>query len=356
LEAVQAVGLSLRTPLHQSCVDTAGLFALTQQHGRRRHIGNQLGAQRAAKIDVLTGWQAQRLLLERKASLVVSDRSGNQVTLASPGKIILSAGAVGSPTLLLRSGIGAPDSVAHNTRATLDLPAVGENLQDHLVYPVVYRAKQASGLPRRFGPEHRKAFRDHGSGPMASNIAEAGAFFSLDASADAPQFQLHFTPTHYLKYPLDGETDCCSIAVTPLHPKSRGRVSVHSEVNPNYLSAESDRAALSDAVDWTRKQVGPRLDHLLDREIMPGRRADRAGGLSKSCAAFAQSIYHPTSTCRMGKTPTDSVVNAQFELHGCADILIADASVLPDLPSGNTQAATFWAAERCAQSLIESSK
>ncbi len=368
LQSAKSASLASTSLLTQSRESVAGPFGLTHCDGRRQSTGRQLrnSITRLPNLDVLLGGQIQRLVLDGPGEKVIAIQythgsTPDLLNLQIEGQVILSAGAIGSPALLLRSGIGDAQQLAvAGVDCRVDLPHVGRNLGDHLAFPLVYQAQMPNGLPRRFSIADRERYRQSGYGPLASNIAEAGAFFEIDSGMGKEHFQIHFTPTHYLKYPQTSDPNCFSLAITQLTPRSSGSVSLCSKesknlvvaIDPGYLSDPIDVAAFSQAVAWAQDTLGNAMQSIALKQLLPGKRGQSDAGRVKSIRAFAQSIYHPTSTCRMGDSAQDSVVDTNFGVHGMSNLKLADASVLPSIPRANTQAVTFWAASRCLDVLL----
>lgn len=388
LEAATALGLERQHTWKKASANSCGYFQLTQRHGRRCHAGHWLISEAAGELSSLTlipQATVRRVILHQQRAVGVELRTsaGSLETIRATGEIILCGGAIGSPCLLQASGIGPAELLqAQGVRCVHPLPAVGENLQDHLVYPLIYQTHQAIGLPRRHSPAQRQGYRQAGSGPLASNIAEAGGLVKFDdppgASPDAcrptdlqqPDFQIHFTPTHYLKYPrLPSGDHFLSLAVCDLHPRSRGRVRLAAaggvgssnewnvHIDPHYLQAADDGQRLLRAIAWTRQLAQqPGLREVIAGEALPGPRRSDDRAVLRSVQAFAQSIYHPVGTCRMQPVDAadgaDSVVDQAFRVHGLSGLRVVDASVLPSLPSCNTNAVTLWLAAWASQKIL----
>lgn len=388
IEACTAIGMQHPVNWLQSLTNTCGLYALTQCAGRRQHTGQQLAEILPnTNFDLFRGSTVRDLKFKRDRveKVCLIDSSGHSIELPVSGEVILCAGTIGSPTILLRSGIGPAAALQQlDVDVQLDLPGVGANLQDHLVYPLVYRTHASHGLPAKFSVADRQRYRQQEPGatygPMASNIAEAGAMFIRDnpppqhgvsnngehlsgidtcdgevyRSRVAPDFQIHFTPTHYLKYPSrTAPPDCFSLAVTDLHPRSRGRLQLVSSnphapprIDPGYLNHAEDAPRLLNAIEYCRHMANQTsLSILIADEILPSKRRLEAASMLRSVQMFAQSIYHPVGTCRMG-IDSQAVVDPELRVHGFSNLHIADASVLPDLPSANTNAVTLLVAAR----------
>jgi choline dehydrogenase len=397
LEACTAYGLQPRQSWMQAESNTCGFFSLTQTDGRRHHTGLQLSdVSPHANLDLFLGSNVRslKIIRDRVVKVGIVDRSNQLVELRANGEVILCAGTIGSPTILLRSGIGPAAALRRlGIDVQHDLPGVGENLQDHLVYPLVYRTQARDGMQTRFNLAERQRYRQLESGtkhgPLASNIAEAGAMFTqmaptfhrenregprriegnensaenqpADKYAAASQFthstadfQIHFTPTHYLKYPSRGAPrDCLTLAVTDLHPRSRGRLQlgnanpkVPPRIDPGYLEHHEDAPRLLGAIERCRQIANQTsLNILIADELLPSRKRAEPASILRSVQSFAQSIYHPVGTCRMG-LDAQAVVSPELRVHGFCNLHVADASVLPDLPSGNTNAVTLLVAAR----------
>ncbi|MDX1929124.1 MAG: FAD-dependent oxidoreductase, partial [Pirellulaceae bacterium] len=326
IHACTSLGMQQPANWWQARANTCGLYTLTQCAGRRQHTGQQLAEMLPnTNFDLFRGSTIRNLKLQgdRVEKVCLMDRSGHSIELRASGEVILCAGTIGSPTILLRSGIG-PAAALHQlgVGVQLDLPGVGENLQDHLVYPLIYRTHAGHGLPAKFSVADRRRYRQPAPGathgPLASNIAEAGAMFitsharlqpgvsnagePVHSASVSPEFQIHFTPTHYLKYPSrTAPPDCFSLAVTDLHPRSRGRVQLVSSnpdasprIDPGYLNHTEDIPRMLDAIEYCRHIANQTsLSILIADEILPSRKRITAASLLRSLQMFAQSIYHP---------------------------------------------------------------
>jgi choline dehydrogenase len=376
VQAGHESGLQIARHFERSLANSCGFFSLAQQSGRRAHTGLELS--QLQNLTLFTSCQVQRVCIpaDRATGVLIRDALQQTVTLLATDEVILCGGTIGSPLLLFASGIGSESELRQlGIHCQYPLKAVGANLQDHLVFPVVLEARTNMGLPRRHSRNAREQFRRMGQGPMVSNLAEAGALLGAAAN-NGSDFQIHFTPTHYLKYPRSPtKSNHFSLAVTDLHPLSRGRLSAartqtsnaatspHTlapRIDPGYLSDGEDLERMQSAIAWARHLAQqPSLQALVAQELMPGATRQNATSLRRTLMAFAQSIYHPVGTCRM-VTPMESsiehtVVDAEFRVHGIDGLRIADASVLPDLPSGNTNAVTLILAARAADLILAGS-
>ncbi|MEZ6134121.1 MAG: GMC family oxidoreductase [Pirellulaceae bacterium] len=371
LRAAGEAGLSITMPLVQSAPNRCGLLSLSSRGGRRVQPSQGLAA--IDNLSLVTGCQVQRIVTRAGQARGVDylDTAGQLCHLQSDEEIILCAGAIGSPVLLFQSGIG-PRAVLASVGIPCDheLTAVGRNLQDHLVYPVTFATRDSRGLPRRHNRDSRLKYRSTGAGNMASNIAEAAAFsargVSGSSSTDCSDFQIHFTPTHYLKYPrIATEHNHLSLAVTDLHPHSRGSItaakstdgSLRPAIDPAYLHEARDVDRFLDGIAWARSIASqPSFKRLISEELLPGAKRQEPGAIVKSLSMFAQSIYHPVGTCRMQSSvdgaANATVVDREFRVHGVDNLRVVDASVLPDLPSGNTNVVVMLIAQHAAELIL----
>ena len=359
-----------------------GAFARCQSHGRRRSAwdlwmkGHLTGSFEETAIQVATNALVQHLVFDREKVIGVSmarqDAPERVSFVRARRGVVCCAGAFRSPQQLMKSGIGdRAELLALGLDCRCNLPGVGKNLQDHLMFPVIRELRHHLALPSRMGNAERYEYALARSGPLASNIAEVGGFFRFANGSSgleraslvreaAPDFQWHVTPTHYLEYPNRSEsTAAMSIAVSLSRPASRGSVRLIPSddererfkvaIDPAYLSASADLSELLQAVQWTRAQFesGP-MSELVGHELLPGAKRGSDEQLAKSIARYATTIYHYAGTCRMG-TASAGVVDSRFKVHGIEGLWVCDASAMPTLVSCNTQATVMMMAYRLAQ-------
>jgi choline dehydrogenase len=327
----------------------AGVFPRSQFAGRRVSAFHSLTA-----LAQLNGWitvkshcNVSKIILKEKRAIGVETVSpdGTVETILARKAVIVCAGTIESPSLLMRSGIGPEKSLKEiGVRCHHLLDGVGENLQDHLLLPVIFSSRTSS-LASRFSIRDEQLYRWQGLGPMTSSIAEAGLFLGGDVK-QPPHTQIHFTPTHYLEYPLrDSPTDAFTLGVTLLHPLSRGRVAIQSDdyrvkpvIDPSYLSCDEDMQKLKEGLGIAREiaECEPLRLQCVE-ELLPGRRRSNDSQIQRSIQSWVQTIYHPVGTCRVGEDSA-AVVDHQFRVHGLEGLFIADASVFDRIPSCNPSA------------------
>ncbi len=305
---------------------------------------------------------ARRVIVEGNRAVGIEyDHRGARRTVRANREVILSGGAINSPQLLMLSGIGPADHLRSiGIDPVADLAGVGANLQDHLSISSVYECTKPVTIHRVANPVARLAAglrwmvtRD---GLAASNIWEAGGLISGNAEVPYPNLQYHFAP---VGYDYDGDrirlTQAFTVNVDQLRPRSKGRVRLAS-ANPedapavrfNYLADKFDAGELVEAVKATRELVAQRaFDEFRGRELAPGPEITADSDIEDWVRATTTTDYHPSCTCRMGDD-NHSVVDAEMNVHGIAGLRVVDASVMPQIISGNLNAPVQMIAERAA--------
>ena len=364
IEAGRQAGLSRNDDFNGPVQLGVGLYQVTQRDGARcsAAVAYLDPARPRPNLDVRTGTMAERILFEgsRATGVACSRRHGAAAYRASR-EVILSGGAINSPQLLMLSGIGPEAELRrHGIPVLADRAGVGANLQDHLDVCTLQHETRRTSYDR--ASELRLAF-DYflrgRRGPGTSNIAEGGAFLrSPLATDDRADIQLHFIPAMIddhgrNRLPGDGYTmHACN-----LHPRSRGRITLTGNragdkprIEANYLG-DPEGFDLKVMVECARISLDilaqGAFDEYRGAPIFPARPPRNDAELVEFVRAKAETVYHPVGTCRMG-SDDDAVVDPQLRVRGVEGLRVVDASVMPTLPTGNTNAPTIMIAERAA--------
>lgn len=339
--------------------DGAGYYQLNQRHGRRWSVANAylFPALRRRNLRLCRGSLVSGLRIAGERAIGVDYVAGGHGCTAYAREIVLSAGAIGSPQLLLLSGVGPARELKQlGIQVRADLPGVGLNLQDHPIAGIAHRCRHPVSLRNAASFGALLQYLLTASGPLSSNVAEAGAFVRSPGALGAPDIQYHFAPTFFIDNgfvapPGHG----FSIGPTLVAPSSRGRLVLASRdpltpplIYGQHLSEPSDLAALRWGIELAREIAAARaLDPYRAEECWPGPRVRGAAAIEKHIRSTMTLLYHPCGTCRMGKD-AHSVVDPELRVHGMQGLRVADASVMPSIPRGNTQSATVMIAERLA--------
>jgi choline dehydrogenase len=337
-----------------------GLYQVTQRRGRRwsaadAYLKPALGR---PNLTVRTGAQATRIVVEGgRATGVEYLRGGRRHVAHADREVVLSGGAINSPQLLMLSGIGPAEHLrAVGVDVVHDLPGVGGQLQDHPLVPVIWHVRSGRSLFRGESPSGYAQYFGARRGPLTSNLAEAGLFTRSDAALAECDLQYHFLPVKFWRQAeVDPDVDAFTAAVVLVHVRSRGSVRLRSAdptwkpaIDAGYLTDDRDLDALVTGVEKAREigSVGP-LAAVLAEEWSPGGTVHGRDDLRRKVRDTLESLYHPVGSCRMG-TDDDAVVDAQLRVRGLDNLRVVDASVMPTLIRGNTNAPTIMIAERAA--------
>jgi choline dehydrogenase len=342
----------------------AGYYQTTMRHRRRCSVADAYlrPIRRRSNLTVATGARVDAITLEgRRATGIRLERRGRTEPIRAEREVILAAGTVNSPQLLMLSGIGPADHLRSlGIGVAWDLPGVGRNLQDHLDICILQGCTGRDSYDSINEPLALLRYLLAKSGPLASNIAEAGGFAKSSRAKDAPDIQLHFVPAQLddhgrNRLPGTGMT----IHACQLRPESRGLIELHSAdprdppaIRPHYLSAPDDLDVMTEAVRLARDIfAADAFRPVRTAEIMPGAAAKTDGDIQDFIRRRAETIYHPVGTCKMGADSL-SVVDAKLKLHGIDGLRVVDASIMPTLVSGNTNAPVVMIAERASDLVL----
>jgi choline dehydrogenase-like flavoprotein len=368
-DALAGLGYSYRDDLNGADSEGMSLRQLSIRNGMRETTASALlqPALGRANLTVLTGTQATRIVLDGRRAVGVEARSaGGRLIVKAHREIVLTAGSIQSPQLLMLSGIGDGEHLAAlGLTVRHDLPGVGRNLHDHLAAPVHMRMRNPvsygvslRAMPRNFwNVTEYLLFR---RGPLANNVFESAAFVKSTTGLDKPDVQLVFQPAKRpgpsFPYPVGH-----GFAISPvgLYPRSRGRVTLASPdpfdaplIDPNLLSAPEDLPPLIHGIRLARKIfASPAFAAYRAQEISPGGAAVDDAELAAYVRAHAYTVHHPVSTCRMGNDAA-AVVDPQLRVVGLDNLRVADASVFPSIIGGNTNAAVVMIAEKASDLIL----
>ncbi len=365
--AAREAGIPACDDFNRGSNEGVGYFEVNQRRGVRWNAAKAFLRPAAGRpnLQVRTGVLADRLVLEGgRATGVEVIEGGRRHTVRATREIVLAAGAVHTPPLLQRSGIGpGPLLQSLGIPVRHALPGVGENLQDHLQIRAVFAVEGVRTLNTLAGSWLGKAriaaeYALTRSGPMSMAPSQLGCFWRSTKHHRWPNIDYHVQP---LSLDAFGEPlhrfDAFTASVCNLNPSSRGHVRLRSPepqappvILANYLSTDEDRQVAADSLRLTRRIAAmPALARYRPREVKPGLQFQTAEELARLAGDIGTTIFHPVGTCRMGRADDPlAVVDPELRLRGLGGLRIADASVMPTITSGNTNAPTLAIAERAA--------
>ncbi|MGY1804959.1 GMC family oxidoreductase [Blastococcus sp. SYSU D00922] len=364
VQSAVAAGYPRNDDFNGETQEGVGQYQVTQKRGRRWSSAAAYlhPAERRPNLTVRTGALTTRVLVENGRATGVEYRAGGRVhTVRATREVVLSGGAINSPQLLMLSGIGPADHLREvGVDVVHDLPGVGANLQDHPLVPMVYDVRSGRSLRLAETPLNLARWKAAGRGPLTSNLAEAGLFTRSSPELAEPDLQYHFLPVKFWKQAeIDPDVEAFSTLVVLVHVHSRGSVRLRSadpswapSIDAGYLTDERDLEALVTGVEKARDiaGVGP-LASVLAGEWSPGKDVQGRDALRAKVKETLESLYHPVSSCRMG-VDDQAVVDSQLRVRGIEGLRVADASVMPTLVRGNTNAPTIMIAERAADLIL----
>ena len=374
-EAAVEAGLPRTGDFNTGDNEGVGYFDVNQRAGWRWNASKAFlrPARSRRNLTIWTGAQVHALETEddgagglRCTGARLRRADGTGTGVRARREVILCAGAIGTPVILQLSGLGPAGLLqSHGIAPRRDIPGVGRNLQDHLQIRTVFKVEGtrtlnqlAASLIGRAGFALEYALRR--SGPMSMSPSQLGAFARSDPSRAHPNIQYHVQP---LSLDAFGEPlhtfPAITASVCNLQPTSRGSIHAHSpdfrippRIDPNYLSTEADRQVLIDSVRLTRRiMAAEALARHAPKEIKPGAHLSEDADIARAAAELATTIFHPVGTARMGED-TGSVVDPRLRVRGVGGLRVVDASVMPRITSGNTNAPTLMIAEKAAEMIL----
>jgi len=344
-------------------------FQVNQRGGVRWNTAKAFlrPAQKRANLRIVTGAVANRILIDGKTAVgVVFTADGVETCAHADGEVVLSAGAIGTPQILQVSGLGPAGHLRDLGLAVIDdHPGIGENLQDHLQLRTIYKIAKAKTLNESAATLFGKAkialeYALTRSGPMSMAPSQLGVFAKSDPAFETANLEYHVQPLSLDKFgePLHA-FPAITASVCNLRPESRGHVRIvsphardHPAISPNYLSTPGDRQVAVDAIRLTRRiMAAPALAAHDPHEHLPGDHLQSEADLAKAAGDIGTTIFHPVGTAKMGDD-AHSVVDTRLRVHRMAKLRVADASIMPTIPSGNTNSPTVMIAEKAADMII----
>jgi choline dehydrogenase len=373
IAAAAETGIPVNPDFNGASQEGTGFFQTTTRRGRRAStaVAYLRPARGRGNLRVETSALAQRILFDgHRADAIEFSQAGVLRTARARKEILVSGGAYNSPQLLQLSGVGPAGLLRqHGIDVVLDAPGVGHDLQDHMQVRVVMRCTQSitlndivnSPVRRILAGARYAAFR---KGPLTIAAGTSGAFFKTSPRLATPDIQIHFLPfsTDKMGERLHSFSGF-SASVCQLRPESRGSLRIRSadpaaapEIRINYLSTEVDRTANVEGLKVLRRILqAPALGPYVVEEVDPGAKVSTDEELLNYCRARGSTIYHPTSSCRMGSDPL-AVVDQRLRVRGLEGLRVVDGSIMPDLVSGNTNAAIIMIAEKASDMILEDAR
>lgn len=369
IKAANQIGIPLNDDYNGEKQEGVGYFQQTAHKGFRWSTakGFLRPARKRPNLTVLTKAQTSRVLFDGNRAVGVEYLKGGQLHQAKADReVILSSGAIGSPKILQLSGVG-PKALLDKVGVPVvkDLPGVGQNLQDHLQIRLVFKTSQ-----RTLNDEVNNIFKRglvgmqyilSRTGPLTLAASQVVVFTRSNPDVERPDIQFHMQPLSADK-PGEGahKFSAFTSSVCQLRPHSRGHLEIrsrdpleHPAIFPNYLSDARDQQVAIDSIKVARRiSEAPALaPHIID-EYVPGRQYQNDKELLEAARQYSQTIYHPASTCKMGQDEL-AVVDERLRVHGLESLRVVDASIMPEIVSGNTNAPTIMIAEKASDMILQ---
>ncbi|WP_134680451.1 GMC family oxidoreductase [Paracoccus ravus] len=368
VQAGQDAGLPFNADFNAGRQEGIGFYQTTTRNGRRSStaVAYLRPAETRPNLTVRTGQTIRRILIENGCAVGVEIiEAGRPVPLRAEREVIVTAGAIGSPKLLMLSGLGPAEMLrGHGIEVLRDLPQIGRNLQDHTAVDVIGALRGPFGIDRykqrRWQLAAGLEYALFRKGPVASNIVEAGGYWWSDRDEATPDIQMHFLPGAGVEEGIGTVPGGhgCTLNSYHLRPRSRGSVTLSSGdpwsapcIDTNCFAESYDLERAVDGIKLCQDILSqPSFGRYLRKIHLPGPEIRSASDYRTFARQHARTSYHPVGTCRMGGTE-DAVVDPQLRLRGIDRLRVCDSSVMPRLVSANTNAATIMIAEKAADLL-----
>ena len=379
VSAARELGIDFNSDMNGASQDGVGYYQITTHGGQRMSSARAYlrPAMKRKNLTVITNAQVTKILFKGKCAVGVEySKAGKLCQAHSKREVILSAGSINSPQLLQLSGIGSETVLKEaNVSALHHSPAVGRNLQDHLGVDYFYKSKVKT-LNDQLRPWLGKLL--HGvryiltrTGPLSLSVNQAGGFVRTREGLSRPNIQLYYSPVSYTRTP-PGKRAMMSpdpfsamlLGVSNCRPKSRGEIRITSNdafaaplIEPNYLSHDDDVQDLLEGVKLLRRLAQTKsFAKVIIDEFRPGIECKTDEQMIEDIRGYAWTVFHPTSTCRMGPDPSTNVVDSELKVYGIERLRVADASIFPHLVCGNINAPTIMVGEKAADLILSDSE
>ena len=364
VEACGELGIAPNDGFNGAEQDGAGFFDVTVDEGKRSSaaVAYLKPAMARGNLAVETQRMVSRIVVEgNRATGVEYLENGTRRIVSARREVILCAGAVQSPHLLLLSGIGPAEQLrAFSIPVRVSLPGVGRHMRDHLLGGVVHELTQPISMADAGTLSDVLQFLLRKKGRLTSNLAEAGAFVRSAAAGDRPDLELIFAPVFYMQHGfLNPEGHGFSVGAVLQHPRSEGAITLGSAdprvpplIQPHYLADPHDVRVLTEGVQLARRVARSRaFDRYRGKEVWPGEEVRSGDEVSAKIRDLAETLYHPMGTCRMG-SDAFAVVDGELRVHGVKDLRVVDASVFPGTITGHPNAVVVMCAEKAADLIL----
>ena len=379
LEAAGQAGIPYNPDYNAGIMEGACLYQITTSSGRRMSSSTAYlrPARHRTNLEIKTNARATRILFENgRATGVEFQRNGMPATAKAAREVIVCGGAINSPQLLQLSGIG-PGGLLQDMGIGLisENENVGKHLQDHLGMDNHYRSNFPTlndALRPALG-KLREGIRYllTRKGPLSLSLNQGGGFVKLDETSRHPDIQLYFSPVSYTRAPAGTRPlmnpdpySGFSLGFNPCKPTSKGHLEIASpdplanpKMYPNYLSTNEDMRVMLEGMHLIRRIADmPAFRSVIEKEVIPGADVKTEEQLADFVRQHSWTVFHQCSTCRMGKDPSQNVVDERLRVHGIKGLRVADASIFPTIPTGNTNAPSIMVGEKAADILLEDAR
>lgn len=373
IRAGNDIGMPTNEDFNGKSQEGIGYFQLLTKNGFRSSsaVGYLKQAKSRTNLEILSEAQVHKIIIENKVAIGVKYQHNGAIHVVHAKKeIILAAGAIQSPQILELSGVGSPEVLkTHGVEVIHVLPGVGENLQDHLQFRLMYRCKKPITTNDTLRTWYGKLgmglrYLLSRSGPMAVGINHVGAFAKVLPGSKTPDVQFHvaaLTADKVADKPHDWPG--FTLSICQLRPESRGSVHIKSDlisdaplIKANYLSTEGDWRCAIEAVKYAQSLAyAPSMKDYTESSYRPASKVSTDEEIREFCREYSATIFHPVGTCKMGSDEM-SVVDSNLRVHGIKNLRVADASIMPFLVSGNTSLPSTMIGEKAAVLILGESR